>query len=488
MRLSPLSSSFTRKVDVVLKSLAATVFALVVFISAAYFITGEAWAQSLPGGSNGADVIACSPAPCVLPPTNATQGRNAVSAPIVADPADRAHLIVGSQAVCGQSGLAFWVTTDAGSTWSETCMSPITYEGNEYAPDGATLTGPNLGYDRHGNAYIAGFYAYDGSGNPEPGFQGFQKYTAGGGWSAPAVALIDKGEPFDPWYCWLSVDTNGASPYADSVYISCVLVGPLTYDNETQAVVSHSNDGGATWQQVAVAPLHHYPEYDASTAMAVGKDGTVYLTWQYSDSKTFGPSDVVFSKSSDGGNTWSKPAVVAPVTQIYYVPNTGDLSVLDTPAIAVDNSDGSHAGNLYVVMYNWTGTFMQVQVVRSADGGDTWSRPVPVAPPSDTHDQFLPWISVGPTGLVGVSWLDRRNDPANVDYQAFAGISANGGLSFENVQLTTGFSSLNNQYDGSQIGSYTGDTWDGPNYFIAAWMDDSNGQYMEDYVGGIRLK
>jgi hypothetical protein len=430
--------------------------------------------------------LSCSPAPCVLPATQITQSPNEVwDAPVLADPANPAHLIVGSQAACFQGNLGFQVSTDAGSTWDQTCMSPMVYQGNEYLPDSGPASGPLLGYDRNGNAYIAGFYAYDGSGDPEAGFQGFQKYTADGGWSAPAVAVIDTGEPFDPWSCWLSVDTSAASPYVDSVYISCTLVGPLPNGGEAQVVVSHSNDGGGNWKQVAVTPLQHSPDSSFSTAMAVSKDGTVYLTWEYSDSKTFGPAYVVFSKSSDGGNTWSKPKLVTPIELADGLPNTR-IYVPDTPAIAVDNSDGPHAGNLYVVIYNWTGTFMQVQVVRSTDGGDTWSKPVPVAP-GITHDQFFPWIAVSPAGLVGVSWLDRRNDPANVSYQAFAAISADGQSFQPNVQLTTAFSNPNN-IQSTEIGDYTGNTWDGPNYFIAAWMDDSNGQYMEDYVGGIRLK
>ena len=139
-------------------------------------------------------------------------------------------------------------------------------------------------------------------------------------------------------------------------------------------------------------------------------------------------------------------------------------------------------------MYNWTGTFMQVQVVRSTDGGSTWSKPVPVAP-GVTHDQFLPWISVSPTGLVSASWLDRRNDPNNIDYQAYAGISSDGGLSFDNVPLTTAFSNPNKgTANQGVIGDYTGNTWDGPNVFVAAWMDNSQSTKMEDFVGGIRLK
>jgi hypothetical protein len=448
---------------------------------AAVFAAGQSGGAAN-ASANSSRPTSCSPAPCVLSPTQATQGQYFFDAPVVADPANPAHLIVGSQSVnCFQGGLGFWVSTNAGSTWSQTCMSPLTYEGNEYVPD----SGPILGYDRSGNAYIAGLYGYDGSGDPEPGLLAFQKYTANGGWSAPAVAVIDKGEPFYPQFCWLAVDTNAASPFVDSVYISCVLVGPLGTGTQTQVVVSHSNDGGTTWQQVAVTQVQNFPDLDNNTATAVGKDGTVYLTWGYSDTKTYGPAYMVFSKSSDGGNTWSKPKLVTPVTLVRSLPNTV-IGVENTPAIAVDNSDGPHAGSLYVVMYNWTGTFMQVQVVRSTDGGDTWSKPVPVAP-GITHDQFFPWIAVSPTGLIGASWLDRRNDPANVSYQAFAAISADGQSFQPNVQLTTAFSNPNN-IQSTEIGDYTGDTWDGPNYFIAGWMDDSNGQYMEDYVGGIRLK
>jgi hypothetical protein len=169
------------------------------------------------------------------------------------------------------------------------------------------------------------------------------------------------------------------------------------------------------------------------------------------------------------------------------VPNTDDIfCVPNTPAIGVDNSDGLFAGNLYVVMYNWTGTFMQVVVVRSTDGGNTWSKPVPVAP-GITHDQFLPWIAVSPAGLVGVSWLDRRNDPADVSFQPFAGISSDGGQSFEpNVELTSEVS--NPDVDFGPWSNFDGCTWDGPNYFFAAWMQLYTSGYTQIFVGGIRLK
>ena len=198
----------------------------------------------------------------------------------------------------------------------------------------------------------------------------------------------------------------------------------------------------------------------------------------------------MLAKSADGGNTWSSPQSIVRVKMPldWSLPKTFER-VYNYPVIAADNSDGSYSGTLYVAMYNWTGSYLRVQVVRSTDGGTTWSSPVYLAPKSDTHDQFFPSISVSSTGKVGVSWLDRRNDPKNIDYQVFAAISDNGGQSFgANWQLTTAFSDpRTNGTENNWMGDYTGNTWSGDT-FIAAWMDSSNGVDMQEVVGGVRLK
>ena len=457
--------------------LASAIIAVLALLAATTFTSAQ---TANPRDAFGPDLLSCSPAPCVLGPTQASED-GAADAAVVADPASPKNLMVGSLGSgCYPGAVGAFLSFDGGSDWIFQCLPSTRYEGALFSPTSGPANGPIVGYDHNGVAYLGGTYDTH---NQKIYFEGFQKSSDGVTWSTPAPALGRR--DYIPYDCWMAVDANATSPYVNSVYISCVMQGKYV----NHLLVSHSADGGATWQAAEAGPAQVYPDGDFNTTMTVGKDGTLYLTWMYCNSTptycATNPVYILFAKSHDGGNTWSKPSQVATVT-LHALPNVV-VEINNVPAIGADNSNGPRSGNLYVVIDNWTGTYLQVEVVRSIDGGDTWSTPVPVAP-GITHDQFFPWISVSPDGLVGVSWLDRRNDPANVDYQAFAGISSDGGLTFQpNVQLTTAFSNpaLNGQFE---MGSFTGNTWDGPNYFIAAWMDTSNGVETQDVVGGIRLK
>jgi hypothetical protein len=436
--------------------------------------------------------VACSPAPYVLPPTQASEGAYGnTSAPVASSPKNPAQLIVGSyDPNCGMyTQVGFHVSSDAGATWNTICLPVLSAFGKEFDPGNLPL----VGYDLKGAAYIAAGYGVPGPVGPS--LIGIEKSADGVTWTAPTVALGNDHSGI--LYASLAVDQTQSSPYANSVYI----LGMNIAGAVPEVLISGSRDGGSTWNtaQVAVAPrnaMEYYP------SLTVGMDGAIYAAWMHCVTNVDGylcTDDIgymVFSKSVDGGVTWSQPELVMSVHEVPNscgcypfgaIPNTS-IGAPNTPALGVDNSTGPYSGRLYATLFQWTGAYMQVQVIHSTDGGNTWSQPVPVAPPSDTHDQFYPWLSVSPTGLVGVSWFDRRNDPANFNYQAYASISSDGGDSFQpNVKLTSAFSDP----EGNArlgLGSYAGNTWDGPNYFIAAWMDTSYGNGSQDAVGGIRLK
>jgi len=448
------------------------------------------------------DLMTCSPAPCVLPPLQVSEGGYLVNTPsVAADPLNPKHLVLGANDFnCLQATgpLATYSSRDGGTTWQGPFCLPEIQQGSKFFVPSVDSA---VGYDRNGVGYAAGGYFYR-NGGITTGFVASSKSTDGVTWSQPLVALnVHNSQTADSQ---LVVDTNPGSPHMNTLYVSAVTIGPPGDNSDNQAVVAHSNDGGDSWQQATPEPVQKYPAADFFTSMTIGADGTVYLAWLHCIGTgpaaycANGKAYMVFSKSSDGGHSWSMPRAIATVMignsachcALGDLPNTNNVSLTNFPTIGIDNSNGPYAGNLYVVMYSWTGAYLRVQVVCSTDGGNTWSKPVPVAPPSDTHDQFFPWLSVSPTGLVGVSWLDRRNDPANVNYQAFAAISRDGGQRFQpNVQLTSAFSNpnVNGYVNNAWMGDYTGNTWAGPN-FVAAWMDSSNGIDMQVMVGGIRLK
>jgi hypothetical protein len=290
---------------------------------------------------------------------------------------------------------------------------------------------------------------------------------------------------------WLAIDTNSTSPHANALYISAT---QFDASSNSEISVSHSNDGGNSWINVLVDTKQFFPAVDHFSDLAIGKDGTVYVSWMRCTAN--GPTGdcggtqakMMFSKSADGGNSWTAPAIS---TAINLTPDTcfcafyGNLPktavpVSDTPVIAVDNSSGSREGTLYVTTYNWTGQFMQVTVVRSSDGGTSWSAPVPVAPFTAVNDQFQPWVSLAQTGRIAVTWLDRRNDPHNIKYQPFIAFSSNGGTGFSaNHTLSTFLS------DPSSVGNFRSHIWAGKTVY-AVWPDTRTG-VSQDEIGGVQF-
>jgi len=426
--------------------------------------------------------LTCTPTPCALPNVQASEGGQPVDEdPIATNPTNAQNLLTGGNDYNCPSLTGFYTSTDGGNSWTTTCMNTLS---------GFGCGDPGVGYDLNNNAYITGIDC------GQPAII-FEKSTDGGPWSAPAIAvnpLFYQGFTDKPW---LQIDDNPSSPFANSLYIS---VTQFDAAGDSTISVSHSRDGGATWSvPIYVDWLQLAPAVDQFSDMTIGADGTVYVTWMRCPGT--GPTGdcggttatFYFAKSTDGGNTWSAPAPITTATLApdtcsdYYgtLPNTCER-VSDIPVVGIDNSTDAYHGDLYVAFYNWTGSFMQVEVTTSTNGGATWSTPVPVAPSSDTHDQFFPWLSVGNSGAVGVTWLDRRNDPSNLSYEAFAGVSTDGGATFPNLQIATQPSNPNNDgFGGMFMGDYTGNAWDNTgNTLYASWMDTRNGVNTQDEVGG----
>lgn len=424
--------------------------------------------------------LTCSPAPCPFTPVDASEGgSNPVNEdPIAVNPNNPMQILSGGNDYnCGNIQ-GFFASSDGGTTWTRVCSPGSGGEGD-----------PIVGYDLNNVAHAGGIQ----NGN----VVGFTSTNNGMTWSAPTTIITPvfgylSDKP------WMEIDTSSTSTFKNNIYVSTTQFGPfLGSSQKSQIWVSHSSDGGKTWTSKAVSAVSTTTVNQFSD-LAIGADGTVYADWINCPANGFlspycggQKTNIMFSKSTDGGNTWSSPTVATTVTLVtdngccFYgqLPNTSER-VSEIPANAAFGS-GSTA-KVYIAVYNWTGTQMQLEVIRSKDGGTTWASPKIVNPTATTGDQFFQWLNVNSAGTIGVTWLDRRNDTANLSYQPFFAFSKNSGGSFSVGHALSSKKSnpLNDGFGGAFMGDYTGNAWSGTKTIYQSYMDTTTGT-CQDFVTGV---
>lgn len=407
--------------------------------------------------------LTCSPAPCRLPNVKVTSGNKVTeTAPNLAiNPQDSSQMVLGvTDASCTSWGAAYR-SSDGGTTWAKTCFPSVGIID--------LISTVWMVYDSGGVVH-----ALIGTTNEDCGEDILlESHSSDNGatWSSLKQLSSVQFQVLDSQ----AIDSFSGSPFQGNIYGS----ETQFLFNKVQIEVWASADGGSTWNAHVAASLPNTAFYDGEgySHLDVGKDGTVYLA--YMASAGVGPNEMMFTKSSDGGKTWTSPVMVYLATPITDLPNT-TIYVADAPIVAVDNSPAG-TSRLYMTFYNWTGSFMQALITHSDDSGLTWSTPAPVAPASATNDQFKPYVSVSATGAVAVTWLDRRDDPNNTNYRTYAAISRNG-IFTRNLALATGSSAP--VFGLSYNDSPPANAWSGSTLF-AVWPDTRKGTLLQ-VIGGYR--
>jgi len=206
---------------------------------------------------------------------------------------------------------------------------------------------------------------------------------------------------------------------------------------KTKIMFSKSTDGGDTWTQaisINIVDGNCIDEDDTveGAVPALGPNGEIYVAWA-------GPNGIVFNKSLDDGDTWLIEEI-----SIDPMPGGWDFSVPGIsrangfPITKCDLSGGPNHGTIYV---NWSdqrnGSFdTDVWLTKSTDSGDTWSTPVRVNDDPVGKQQFFTWMDIDQTnGNLFCVFYDRRNhNDSNTD--VYLAYSTDGGTSFVNQQIS----------------------------------------------------
>jgi hypothetical protein len=126
---------------------------------------------------------------------------------------------------------------------------------------------------------------------------------------------------------------------------------------------------------------------------AVGPNGEIYVAWA-------GPDGLVFNKSLDQGNTWlpqEKLVTTIPGGWEFTVPGINRCNGL--PITTCDVSNGPNKGTIYI---NWSDqrngvNNTDIWLVKSTDGGTTWTAPTKVNNDNSNQHQFFTWMTIDQT-------------------------------------------------------------------------------------------
>jgi hypothetical protein len=338
---------------------------------------------------------------------------------------------------------------DGGSSWKvATGTGPADYR----ASGDVSVT-----YDKHGTAILC-YIAFDQLGTDNYWARGatrngiFVRRSADGGatWETQAHAVIAQptkpGIPFeDKPYI---VADNTDSKYAGNLYIGWT---EFRID-ESLILFSRSTDGGLTWSAPIEISTHHGLPRDDNGAVegftgAVAANGTLYATWADGDS-------IVLASSRDGGKTFSKSRTILKTAPLYFAAAELDRAN-GFPEVAIDPRHG-RKGLLYVTWSDYRDGDIGVFCSTSDNEGKSWSGPVRVNsnPVHDGTDQFFQWLAVdAATGAANVIFYDRRLDPDNRETTVTLARSVDGGRTFTKYAWTRdAFVTRREEFLGDYIG------------------------------------
>jgi hypothetical protein len=221
----------------------------------------------------------------------------------------------------GYSGTYF--SNNGGQTWCCVATDPnnlgTLIPGVEHLTGGIYDAGgdSNVFFDNIGNVYFTGL-GFDRAQAPNTVTLSKGTFDASGTlhWGPPTFIGQTTSPAIFNDKPWSASDNNPTSPFYGRLYVSWTrfIFNPINGAYvQSPIIFAYSTDGGQTFstpQLVASNVL-----YSQGSHVLVGSDGTVYVLWD-GDTR-LGPFDSTWmTKSTDGGVTWAPPTAIAPLVDI----------------------------------------------------------------------------------------------------------------------------------------------------------------------------
>ena len=358
---------------------------------------------------------------------------------------------------------------DGGTTWQ---IAAGTEAANYKVSGDVSIT-----YDKQGHAilcYIAfdklGTSSYWGHNSSRNGIFVRRSLDGGKTWEANHIPVTEQPNEtpdhrFVPWEDkpYIVADNTNSS-YAGNLYIGWTR---WTLE-DSQIQFSRSTDGGKTWSAPLEIDTDRGLPRDDNGAVegfsgTVASDGSLYAVWGDS-------VHILLTSSKDGGVHFSPARPIVKTAPIMF-----QLQGLDRangfPVIAADPRT---PGTLYLSWSDYRNGDLDVFCSSSTDRGQTWGPAVRVNsdPIHNGSDQFFHWLAVDPRdGSVNLVFYDRRVDPKNQQQIVVLARSTDGGRTFANYALTDNLFEAGGVFFGdySAITAFNGRVY-------AAWTEKPPGQ------------
>jgi len=363
----------------------------------------------------------------------------------------------------GDAWMPVYLSFDGGATWFGAPPFPNGY--NTMVPGFPTDTSANginsplknldgsgdpvVRFDTAGNLYIAGIAFnrnFDQPDKPVDNLVYVAKYNFTPGTPATASTTTTAGSPPHFTYAfttvvdrgavgfavpnqpfgfageftdkeWMEIDLNSssASPCTGNVYVTFTSFHGLA--GSFPIVFSRSTDGGASFSQPRVITTggEEGTVTTQGSDIAVARNGTVYVAYRTFATQSDPVARVQIVKSTDCGEHWTNPVTVFSPLSAPQAPGVA----FRTPTFAFVATDTTNPNVVYVAYQHFAGDY-DIYVQRSTNGGATWGVPVQVNADPGARHQIWPAIEVS-NGALHVAWYDFRNSatPGNEALDVF---------------------------------------------------------------------